>query len=448
MRGYFARFYRNREARIHWMHLMNDYWVLSELLPADKDFVAPPDDWRDMKHDANYLFEGRDFETMADAVAAYERLSDEALNAGCELTDLQEYTSREIPETAIQKPVWQQQLDHCLLDLERKRLDYSLPGAPEAASEPITLWLRSLQVHRGLPENAAQAKLQAEAALNEFQARAAAKAPIYTWSFPQVELEASIFDCLYSVYIHLSDDDAALDAINQALAASISPGRIRVLCWMQMHRFPQYSDDAFEMAFSNPHFPEPYDLVFKHPEYAAYAARRKAELKAGQALTRWTLMAAPAKAGEIAAVETRLGRALPSDYRTFLSERGRSQLVFFDGDKRHIMQFAGASDLVAWHETVQHWLHMMIAGEPEISARWKSEFGIDHRQLWSVATPFDNSSALVISLADGPTFGHCFLWHHDDAAELIPFASNFGAAIAALETELAKPEGRLAMLLL
>lgn len=51
-----------------------------------------------------------------------------------------------------------------------------------------------------------------------------------------------------------------------------------------------------------------------------------------------------------------------------------------------------------------------------------------------VATPWDNSGCLVISLANGPTYGRCCHWDHDEAYDLVPIGDSFAAAVAALQS--------------
>jgi hypothetical protein len=68
----------------------------------------------------------------------------------------------------------------------------------------------------------------------------------------------------------------------------------------------------------------------------------------------------------------------------------------------------------------------------EHSRDWAAKFGVDRKALWSAATTWDNSNALLISLASDATYGRCYLWHHEEGYNLVPIAETFEAAIEAL----------------
>ena len=40
----------------------------------------------------------------------------------------------------------------------------------------------------------------------------------------------------------------------------------------------------------------------------------------------------------------------------------------------------------------------------------------------------------LMSLAEGRSQGHCYLWHHDEAYDLVPIGDNFDTAIKTVET--------------
>src|SRR5262249_9945730 len=148
------------------------------------------------------------------------------------------------------------------------------------------------------------------------------------------------------------------------------------------------------------------------------------EIASGKGYVRWMAMCKPSSEASIAEAEKKIGRPLPAGYRSFLSTRGKSRLVLHLGDSTDVMKFARAGDPAIWGRVFQSWLGL-AGGEDEARSRiWAAKFGIDRRELWSVATPFDNSSCLAISLADNATYGRCYLWHHDDASELIPIGDS------------------------
>jgi hypothetical protein len=458
MRGYFARFFVNHERTHRQLHLMEGTWVNAIRLVGDTKFVATNEsavavgalglDKLLAQSEANDFFEKR-FKMAADAVTAYEALAADARQAGGFLSDHQVYSSREVPETAKPKLAWQEALDRCLLTFTLGRFDWSLPIDPAAVREPIYLWLKAAQAYGDDPKKAASAKPLVVEAQTEVEHRSKAKTLCYSWSFPALEVEAEIYDLLYSVHINTGEDAAAFSAIQSAIAASISPGRMRFLTWMQCYKFPQFRDDAFETAFGTPaEYQDTYDLVMKHADYPAYVARRKLEIKSGKAISRWSAMTEPARVKQINAVEKFIGHKLPTSYRKFLKERGRSELNLLKKRQRKTLQFAGANDLVAWHETVQAWIVRSNGEASEIAAAWRRAHRIDYSQLCSVATPWDNSSALVMNLGPGQAFGRCFLWHHDEPSDLVPMGKDFDEALELVMRGFEKGDKRLKAFLL
>jgi SMI1 / KNR4 family (SUKH-1) len=186
----------------------------------------------------------------------------------------------------------------------------------------------------------------------------------------------------------------------------------------------------------------------KHADYPAYVARRKLEIKSGKAISRWSAMTEPARVKQINAVEKFIGHKLPTSYRKFLKERGRSELNLLKKRQRKTLQFAGANDLVAWHETVQAWIVRSNGEASEIAAAWRRAHRIDYSQLCSVATTWDNSSALVMNLGPGQAFGRCFLWHHDEPSDLVPMGKDFDEALELVMRGFEKGDKRLKAFLL
>jgi hypothetical protein len=210
MRGYFARFFVNHERTHRQLHLMEGTWVNAIRLVGDTKFVATNEsavavgalglDKLLAQSEANDFFEKR-FKMAADAVTAYEALAADARQAGGFLSDHQVYSSREVPETAKPKLAWQEALDRCLLTFTLGRFDWSLPIDPAAVREPIYLWLKAAQAYGDDPKKAASAKPLVVEAQTEVEHRSKAKTLCYSWSFPALEVEAEIYDLLYSVHI-------------------------------------------------------------------------------------------------------------------------------------------------------------------------------------------------------------------------------------------------------
>lgn len=214
---------------------------------------------------------------------------------------------------------------------------------------------------------------------------------------------------------------------------------------MQCYDFPQYREDAFDTAYRYSRYG--FEDVIDHPDYAAYAARREAEIASGLPVLRWHAMCGPSSAEEITATERDIGAKLPDDYRDFLLRRGKSRLDLRRGDDGTTLTFAAAADISIWGAVFQNWLDTMGDTREGYSQEWVREHGVDRSKLWSIATPWDNSRCLVISLAGDATHGRCYLWDHDDAYLLVPIGNSFGEALAAIESGFVAGDNRVKTIL-
>src|SRR5262249_42972928 len=156
----------------------------------------------------------------------------------------------------------------------------------------------------------------------------------------------------------------------------------------------------------------------KHPDYSAFKARRDAEVASGVPRTRWASMTTPAYEAGVLEAERAIGHSLPASYRRFLAEKGSTKLIFYLGKNTVSLTFVAAVDLPRWGETVHRWMTRAGDLDGEHARDWVAKFGVDRKALWSVATTWDNSNALLISLASDATYGRCYLWHHEEGYNL------------------------------
>src|SRR5262249_32594465 len=148
---------------------------------------------------------------------------------------------------------------------------------------------------------------------------------------------------LFGIYSQLGDKYKAFAAILAANDLATNTYRAERLAAMQCYDFPQYREDAFDTAYRYSRYG--FDEVIDHPDYAAYAARRDAEIASGQPVLRWHAMCGPSSAEEITIAERDIGFKLPNDYRDFLLRRGKSRLDLRRGDDGTTLTFAAAPDI-------------------------------------------------------------------------------------------------------
>jgi hypothetical protein len=438
---YLARFYLHPDTGRQQEHLLLEdrKWVLGDWIGDKKDwmpagFDAPnqdPSAKLRAELEASRFFE-RTFRNRKAAIAAFEDLGTKACAEGYFLTDVVEYTTKDIPAGASPKPGWQQEIDTAYLRILAGDYDSGPQELPEAETEPMWLRLKAERIYRWEKDHAQEALPVALAAREEIERRLAAEAGFYCWSISKAEIEGAIHELLYILFGELGDEANAFAAIRAAY--DIAGRRPEWLAWMQCFCYPEYREDAFETAFRYQERWGGYDQIVGHPEYSAFEARRKAEIASGSAYVRWRAMCEPSPEALIVEAEKKIGRPLPAGYRSFLSTRGKSQLMLHLGDSTSVMKFAGAGDLAIWGRVFQSWLGLAGGQDEARSEEWAAKFGVDGSELWSVATPWDNSSCLAISLADNATYGRCYLWHHDDAFELMPIGDSFELALEAIET--------------
>jgi SMI1 / KNR4 family (SUKH-1) len=436
MDNYLTRLFLNPKTGKQQLHLALPFsgWVLGEWIgpqAAVDSEKKPSSTWLDDLLDARFY--EKTFDYVNQAVDAYEALAIQAVAEGYFLTDIVDRLVREIAPGAAPKPDWQQAIDRFYLSVASKNKRAEPPRHAEARDEPMLRLLDGQHVLRADPSRAEAVRAVAEAALADIKRRNTAKLPMYTWSINRLEIEAQCHDLLFDVHDQLGDNAAQFAAVRTAYKLVPSGGdRAGRLAWMQCYKYPQFREDAFETAFHQDEN-KSYDRIRMHPEYSAYAARRQAEVDAKRPITRWRAMHDPSPEADIAAAEAALKVRYPADYRTFLAERGSSKWAFHVGRHSKELTFAGAGELGDWQATFQHWLALMTKSQAELGEDWQAKHGVDRGSLHTVATPWDNSSCVAMSLASGPRFGHCFLWHHDEPGELVPAGESFAAALKTIE---------------
>lgn len=410
-------------------------WVLGELigdaysLETRMSKIGSPD-FDPLKALEDGRFYEETFEDQAACVAAFEGLGARAQADGYLLTDILDRMQDVIALTASPKPAWHSALDCYLLDVLARRPNATPPVDEQARNEPLCLYLEALHRSRHTPDDAEANLRIALTAQAELQSRKASNAPMYLWSLDGHDFEARIQTLLFQIYGRLKQSGPMFAAIREAVVLSPNTYRLEMLAWMQCYHFPQFREDAFEAAFN---YDDSYDDVRKHEDFAAYAKRRKKEVKSGKPLLRWHKMHDPSPATEIAAAEAATGTKLPEDYKAFLAERGRCKLsLHLETDSKELA-FAGAADIAIWKGVFDHWLETMSAARDNLTDEWPAKYSAEARTLHSIATPWDNSSCLVMDLAPGAGHGRCFLWDHDEAYDLVPVGDTFTAALAAIE---------------
>lgn len=436
---YLVRYLLNPTTRGRRQHLLleDSNWVLGQQLPDGNTESDPQQLGR-------RYFE-QTFENAGGAVLAFERLFAHSIADGYFLTDITNRFTHELPDDAKPKPAWQQAIDRYYLAMLHEDYDIALPDEPLARAEPMWMHLDAIRAWRFDKARAADAlpiALTARAALHW---RKAEKRSYYTWSLPWVEEDSGLDELLFGIYRQLGDKDRAFAAIRSAEDLATNTYRAERLAAMQCYDFPQYREDAFDAAYRYSRYG--FGNVIAHPDYAAYAARREAETASGQPVLHWHAMCDPSSAEEIAAAERDIGAKLPNDYRDFLLGRGKSRLDLRKGDDDTTLTFAAAPDISIWGAVFQNWLDTMGDKEEGYSQDWARELGVDRNKLWSIATPWDNSRCLVISLAGDQTHGHCYLWDHDDAYLLVPIGDSFAEALATIESGFVSGDNRVKTIL-
>jgi cell wall assembly regulator SMI1 len=437
---YLVRFFLNPKTGKQQRHLMlaDGSWILGEHIGSSHSINNPTPEFLEKLSSGEYLqslsdarFGEADFEKNADCVAAFERLAAKAVADGFFLTDLVDRMQDTIPADARPKPNWQQDLDRAYLRSIARDHSQPAPAAALTAKEPLALLIEARYQHVRKGGGAVAALAIAETARAEIDRRNAAKQPFYTWSIHAHEIEASVYELMFHFNEELKNKDAMFAAIRRAVDLGLNNPRGEYLAWVQCYHFPALREDAFEYAFRYAEFG--YDSIKKHPDFAAYAVRRKKEVASGHPRTRWHKMQEPSTLDAITKTEAAMGVTFPADYRAFLQQRGKTKLSFLLRDETKDLSFADAADFHLWQTTFQDWLDLMGATHAGITDSWPEKYGVDRRQLYSVATPWDNSSCLVIGLGPGKSYGRCFLWDHDEADELVSIGASFDAALKAIE---------------
>jgi hypothetical protein len=236
-----------------------------------------------------------------------------------------------------------------------------------------------------------------------------------------------------------------LAAIRRANDIATDERRSDALAFVQSHIFTEYIDDAFETAFR--YGDVGYGAVKSHPDFAAYAKRRRREQKSKTPVLRWRAMTSPSSLMDIQSAETRCGVEFPDDYRHFLIECGESTLMFHIGNESTELRFVGAQDFGAWQHALQEWFDIMGASDDEAFVDWSTTYGVDRRALFTVATPSDNSACLALCLLPGLRYGHGFWWDHDEPDHLVPLGTSFADCLATIERRFAAGDVELAAML-
>ncbi len=443
MSDYLARFFLNPKTREQQRHLTTPWseWVMGEKLIGHKGSLDIPPDYTDiLAGQTNPKFFEQRFERAADGVAAFESLAAKAVSDGFFLTDITHYTEDFIPSHAKPKPQWQQDVDRFYLLVVAEDYGPEPPADPRVQTEPMWLLSKAKHTHRGEKALATKALSFALSAREIIGGLKDKEDKFYSWSLSNVDVAADVEQGLFRCYADLNDAPNAFAAIREAYDLRATPFRAENLALMQCFNFPQYKEDAFEAAFTYAKFGrahgqrDGYEEIISAPGYAAFAKRRDEEIASGKGFVRWRAMSDPAPIDKIDAAETEIGQKFPPDYRAQLAQRGRSQLAFYLSDDSSCLKFAAPGDLAVWGWVFQHWLDRSGDADGVHSADWPAKFGVERRSLWSVATPWDNSACMAICLAEGASYGHCFLWHHDESYSLVPLGNSFDASVEALKS--------------
>jgi hypothetical protein len=443
MSDYLARFFLNPRTREQQRHLTTPWseWVMGEKLIGHKGSLEIPPDYTDiLAGQTNPRFFEQRFERAADGVAAFESLAAKAVSDGFFLTDITHYSEDFIPSDAKPKPQWQQDVDRFYLQVIAEDYGPEPPADARVQTEPMWLLSKARHTRREDKALAAKAVPFALTARDLIGRRKGEEDKFYSWSLSNIDVAGDVEQELFLCYADLNDAPNAFVAIREACDLRATPFRSENLALMQCFNFPQYREDAFEAAFTYAKFGreygqrDGYEDIISTAGYAAFAKGRDEEIASGKGFVRWRAMSDPAPVEKIDAAEAEIGHKFPPDYRAQLAQRGRSQLAFYLKDDSSYLKFAAPGDLAVWGRVFQHWLDGSGDGDGVHSADWPTKFGVERRSLWSVATPWDNSSCMAICLAEGAAYGHCFLWRHEESYNLVRLGDSFDASVEALKS--------------
>lgn len=436
MSRYLARFFRHPATGIQQRHLMlaNGSWVLGEWIGPDvamnsddPDFLEKLSSGKLIEAMSNARFFEENYEDSAACVAAFERLADDARTAGFTERDIDDRMVDDILESIPAKPVWKAACDRGWLAIMTGQATQLTVDDVNAEAKPMAQYIAARLVFGRDESKATDARRLLEAARDAIAERRKSKLPIYAWTIGDHELEASIYEWLFWVADAQGDHPAMFTAIRRACEISTDTRRSEALAFVQSHIYTDYIEDAFETAFRYAEFG--YDAVKSHPDFAAYAKRRRREQKSKTPIHRWAAMTSPSSLTDIQSAEATCAVQFPEDYRRFLAERGESTLMFHVGTESKILRFVGAQDFAAWQLSFQNWLDITGGPNDEAFADWSKTHGVGRRALFTVATPWDNSACLALCLVPGPRYGHGFWWDHDEASELVHLGTSFSACL-------------------
>jgi hypothetical protein len=235
---------------------------------------------------------------------------------------------------------------------------------------------------------------------------------------------------LHELYYYIGDHAASLVAIDKACEIGNDQERSSRLAWVQCTYFPQFQQDAFDNAFQYGKFGY-YQFVDGLPAYKDYLARRQT---LACPTLRWSDRRQPEQQADIAAAESRVGVLLPSEYARFLSEKGRSTLILYNGEETNFLHFEGLSTLA---KRQGDYAKLVSEGDPDGTEEYfQTEHSLTLRHLIPVAKVAGVFRSLVIYVGSGERNGWCFDNYDDDAMwEPDVGWPSFDAMIEAIEAD-------------
>jgi hypothetical protein len=391
--------------------------------------------WKGEPGTEEYLRE--EFSSIQAAVSAFRRHASELVAKGYFETDDTNYTLRTLPPDPRPKPDWQKGLDDLMLAALSAPLTVqanhlaSLNGTP-AEHEPLYLWLAAHHGYAAKNDNKAdndETIRFAAQARDTIAARRAAKAPHYSWSIRDSEIEARALETLSWAQLRADDPAAALEAIDEAYKVAASQDRGAQRALIICDHFPERLEEAFDAAYKWSEFGG-YEDVMAHPDYPGYLARRKGQSEKSKGW-RWKAKN-PASENDVRNAEAALGAKLPEDYRKFLLSRGETELLVRLPDDSAELKFYPCSDLLPQRDSLVAYICRIEKNRDKVAAYFREQYDVSLTHLLPVAYPAQHSRCLLLHLEPGARYGWCYQWDHDGAWELEAAQPSFDAALKVL----------------
>lgn len=376
----------------------------------------------------------QEFDKISEGVAAYRREAEKLRADGYIETYHTKYSLRDLGGDFTPKPEWQRALDEALMsafadppEVQAKRLA-ALKGTP-AADEPTALWLAARYANDLKNDDVMQRVRQARDALHKYES---AKLPYYTWSlFPGV-IKANIYSLLSYWHLHAGSFDpaAALDAIEIARETYPEEDQLVLQAWILCTYFPEREEDAYDSIYHQASSRR-YEPITSRPSYKTYADRRAADAAAKRGTWRWSVGKEPATKRMIAKAEDALGAKFPDDYRKFLQERGKCELFVRLPRQDSRLKFFAPGKIARSRERFIKFI-TITESEEQATQEFRDNYGVTLRHLIPIAEPFNVSNLLLLHTEPGEKYGHCYVWNHDGAWELVNEQRSFQAMLTML----------------